>query len=55
MAQSAPGFSNLKEGATLNERQENALPDISGFLNKSFVGIALIFEGTGSYDTHLLK
>ncbi len=30
MAQNAPGFSNLKEGAALNEKQENSLPDISG-------------------------
>jgi hypothetical protein len=30
LAQNAPGFNNLKEGAALNERQENALPDISG-------------------------
>ena len=28
----APGFANLKEGAALNDKQENALPDVSGTL-----------------------
>ncbi len=28
--QPAPGFSNLKDGDVLNNKQENALPDISG-------------------------
>ena len=30
LSQPAPGFENLKEGAALNEKQENAMPDISG-------------------------
>jgi hypothetical protein len=34
LSQPAPGFENLQEGAALNKKQENALPDTSGDFEK---------------------